>query len=112
MTPMATWAASGEEVAMIAISGGIIVAIAAIVSGSVKTVLRTRHQEESRREIAAYVAEGSITPADAVKILNAGAESELKKQLASGVAWGTVSARQAERLLQAERAAQAEPERT
>ena len=33
---------------------------------------QTRAREESRREIAAYVAEGTISPDDAAKLLAAG----------------------------------------
>jgi hypothetical protein len=42
-----------------------------VIDARVKTA-RTREREESRREIAAYVAEGSITPEDAAKLLGAG----------------------------------------
>lgn len=63
-----------EELAMvgIVIGGGFTVAIVAIVSSAVRDVLRSKHQEETRREIAAYVAEGTIAPDEAAKILAAG----------------------------------------
>ncbi|MEM0982907.1 MAG: hypothetical protein AAGI17_03050 [Planctomycetota bacterium] len=67
-------ASSEEVVPIVAIGGGILVAIVAIIFGSVKKMVMSRNVEESRREIAAYVAEGSITPEDAKKIL----ESEPK----------------------------------
>ncbi len=56
---------------MILFGGGILVAIVAIVAGSVRSVSRTRAREHTRREVAAYVAEGSMTPADAERILKA-----------------------------------------
>lgn len=37
-------------------------------------VEQTQAREETRREIAAYVAEGSISPDDAAKLLSVGAE--------------------------------------
>lgn len=35
----------------------------------------TREREETRREVAAYVAEGSMTPEQAERLLRAGAKS-------------------------------------
>jgi hypothetical protein len=54
---------------IIAIVGGLIIAALAIIAGLIKTTSHRRHYEESRREIAAYVAEGSITPDDAQRLL-------------------------------------------
>jgi hypothetical protein len=51
--------------------GGII-AITAITLGTRQNVRIEREREESRREIAAYVAEGSITPEDAERLLSVG----------------------------------------
>jgi hypothetical protein len=61
-----------ELIAMLAISGGLFVAVLSIVLCSVKSVLRSRDRERTRREVAAYVAEGSISPQDAKEILEAG----------------------------------------
>lgn len=59
-------------VPLVAMTGGFIIAIVAILAGVVKTVTRTRAQEASRREIAAYIAEGSMTPEDGAALLAAG----------------------------------------
>ncbi len=56
---------------VIFVIGGTI-AIVAIVFGSVTTIVVGRSRERTRREIAAYVAEGSIDPDKAVEMLNAG----------------------------------------
>ena len=56
---------------VIFVMGGTI-AIVAIVFGSVTTIMVGRGRERTRREIAAYVAEGSIDPDKAVEMLNAG----------------------------------------
>lgn len=61
-----------EEVAIVAVVGALTVAALAIVFGVVRSIMVSRHREESRREIAAYVAEGSISPDDAVKLLATG----------------------------------------
>lgn len=50
---------------------GVAVAIVAIVGGCISTTKKTRLREETRRELAAYVAEGSMTPADAERLLKA-----------------------------------------
>ncbi len=55
-----------------AVAGAFTVAIVGVVAGSVRRAVETRAREESRREIAAYVAEGTITPDDAAKLLDAG----------------------------------------
>jgi len=56
------------------IGGGI--AIVAIVSGSVTSIVVNRSREHTKREIAAYVAEGSIDPEKAVEMLKAGAKKD------------------------------------
>ena len=56
----------------IAIGGGI--AIISIFFGGVKRIIRTTSRERTRREVAAYVAEGSISPQDAERLLTAGRE--------------------------------------
>jgi hypothetical protein len=48
------------------------IAIASIVSGAIKSVVKTSGRERSRREIAAYIAEGSMTPEQGEKLMNAG----------------------------------------
>jgi hypothetical protein len=45
------------------------IAVVAIVSSAVRSVLTHRQTEQSRREIAAYVAEGSMTPEDGMRLL-------------------------------------------
>ena len=57
---------------IVAIAGGLMVAIVAIVFGTVTSVAKRKAFEESRREIAAYVAEGTMSPKDAEQILKTG----------------------------------------
>ena len=59
--------------------GGMIVAVVAIITDALKKTAETRAREESRREIAAYVAEGSISPEDASRLLASG--GSLKDQI-------------------------------
>ncbi|MBC7770995.1 MAG: hypothetical protein H7210_00735 [Pyrinomonadaceae bacterium] len=53
------------------LGGGVLIAVLAILCGTLKSILETRQREQSRREIAAYIAEGSMTPDDGAKILTA-----------------------------------------
>lgn len=62
----------GVMIPMLAVGGGLVVAVVAIVTSAIQKTAQTRAREESRREIAAYVAEGTISPDDAAKLLNAG----------------------------------------
>ena len=51
---------------------GTTVALVAIVGGCIKSVVRSVSRERTRREIAAYIAEGTMTPEQGEKLLAAG----------------------------------------
>ena len=57
---------------IVSIVAGCGVAVVSIISGAIATTFKTRSREQTRREIAAYVAEGSIQPDDAVAMMDAG----------------------------------------
>ena len=61
-----------EIIPLLAISGGLLVGVIAIVCGTVKGIYTARTREITKREIAAYVAEGSLDPDKAMAILKAG----------------------------------------
>lgn len=48
------------------------VAVVAIVCGSVRSMVIAANREKSRREIAAYIAEGSMTPEQGENLMAAG----------------------------------------
>ncbi len=52
------------------IGGGI--AIVAIVSGSLTSMYTTSKRERTRRDITAYIAEGSMTPEQGERLMRAG----------------------------------------
>ncbi|HWB19358.1 MAG TPA: hypothetical protein VG711_03590 [Phycisphaerales bacterium] len=54
------------------LGSGMFVMIVWIVFSSIRSIVVGRAREVTRREIAAYVAEGSLDPDKAVAILNAG----------------------------------------
>ena len=69
--------AGGEEVlGIVTIGGGMSVAVFAIVVSAIKSTLKTRQLEQSRREIAAYIAEGSMTPEQGERLMAAGAKKD------------------------------------
>lgn len=80
---------------------------------TVRDVKQTREREQTKREVAAYVAEGTIQPDDAAKILNAGGgdreSSAAEQQIASGVAWGMIKPEKAADLLRELRTPQTPP---
>lgn len=59
-------------IGMLAVGGWIPVVIVAMIGAFVTKVVRTRAQEQTRRDIAAYIAEGSMTPEQGEQILRAG----------------------------------------
>ena len=59
-------------VPMMVFGAGTIIAVVAIVFSAVKKMVVSSNVEKSRREIAAYIAEGSMTPDDGERLMNAG----------------------------------------
>jgi hypothetical protein len=62
----------GEEIGAIAVCGGIAIVVLSIVTGTVRRTAETKHREQSRREIAAYIAEGTISPEQGERLITAG----------------------------------------
>ncbi len=106
-----TLANSGDEVAMIAVGGGIAIAIVSIVIGGLSRVVQTRARESSRREIAAYIAEGSMTPAEGERLMSAGEKKmdrevleemeATRREIAQHIAKGKMSAEDGARIINA-----------
>lgn len=57
---------------IIAIGGGILAGIITSISKDARKRATAREREQTRREIAAYVAEGSMTPEEGERLLRAG----------------------------------------
>lgn len=92
-----------HDLAMLIVFGmGGLVLLIWIVARHVADVLKTRQVQQTKREVAAYVAEGSITPEDAVRLLSSDS-SDLEKQIGTAVAWGTISPAKAADLLRSVR---------
>lgn len=67
-----------EVVKIIAVGGGLLLAIVWVIFSSVRAMVIGKEREETRREVAAYVAEGSMTPDDAAKLIEAGKRADKK----------------------------------
>ena len=63
---------TGNFIPVLAIGGGLFVAMVAIVCGTIKGVVVGRAREMTKRELAAYVAEGTLDADKAVELANAG----------------------------------------
>jgi len=59
-----------DLIRVILFGGGIVIALTVIAFNGVKSLTKTKEAEQTKREIAAYVAEGSMTPEDAEVILS------------------------------------------
>lgn len=81
-----------------------------VLFSNIRKMYETRQRETTRREIAAYVAEGSISPADA-RTMMGNDETEFEKKIADAVSWGMLSSKKAEQLLRAMREDRAARER-
>lgn len=68
MTPIL---ADSEFVMVMAVVGGII-AVVSVVACNLRGYLESKSREHSRRDIAAYIAEGSMTPEQGERLMAAG----------------------------------------
>ncbi len=83
LDPSAAVPGDGALVAIVAIAFGSILAMVIAGKGieAWRKVSEVRAREESRREVAAYVAEGTITPEDAERILRAGGPKSIRETI-------------------------------
>lgn len=80
MFPVTTLASDmGVMIPIVAIVFGSVIWIISIVVDGVKDAKATKQREESRREIAAYIAEGSMTAEQGERLMSAGETPPEKK---------------------------------
>ncbi len=73
------WSQMFSVPTVIFVVGGVIAIVAIVfgsIAGTISSVAKSRERERSRRELAAYVAEGSIDPDKAAELLRAGPPGE------------------------------------
>jgi len=56
---------------LVAITGGLVIAVVAIAGGIVFSIMKSRDRQRTAREVAAYVAEGSMSPQEGEALLRA-----------------------------------------
>ncbi|MCP3903696.1 MAG: hypothetical protein GY715_08690 [Planctomycetes bacterium] len=61
----------GLFVPFLVIGGGLCIAALAIIFGTIKHIAVAKEREQTKRELSAYVAEGTLDPDKAVAILKA-----------------------------------------
>lgn len=90
--------ASIEESELIVLTIIIGAVVVLFTVSSIRKVLETNARERTKREVAAYVAEGSIQPDDAARLLATGM-NEAEKKILDAVAWGAVNPDKAGQLI-------------
>jgi hypothetical protein len=76
-----------------------IIVVVICVTSTIRRVSTTRQREQTKRELAAYVAEGSISPDDAQRILGMGQGVDTRDLVLKRAADGWISAKKAEQIL-------------
>ncbi|RMD66506.1 MAG: hypothetical protein D6824_00760 [Planctomycetota bacterium] len=65
-------------VPLVAVSGAFAIPIVVIVFGAVRSMVVAAARERTRREIAAYIAEGAMTPEEGERLMAAGESKKPK----------------------------------
>ena len=68
----AEFAQSDNFIAIVAITLGSMMGLSCIIGGTIGGVMKTRAKELTKRELAAYVAEGTLDPDKAIMMINSG----------------------------------------
>ena len=66
----------GDLIPLLVIGGGMLIVIVAISFGVMQRIMETKAREATKRELAAYVAEGSMTPEDAEALIKSDMPSQ------------------------------------
>ena len=96
---------SSADVPMLVLFGmGGLIWIVWIVFKNIADIYKTKQIQETRRELAAFVASGAITPDDAVRLLSTDS-SDIEKMIHNAVEWGTITPEKATQLIKQARSA-------
>lgn len=61
-----------DVVPIVAVGGSLVFGLCWLVAHYVHETVKAKHREQTRREIAAYIAEGSMTPDQGEQLMRAG----------------------------------------
>ena len=95
-----TEAALALEPKHVIIITGIAALVLIVTVSKIAEAFKANAREQTRREIAAYVAEGSIDTDQADRLL-ALDQTEAEKKITDAVTWGMISTNKAEKLIRA-----------
>lgn len=80
-TTLADAGTIGALIPVVAIGGGCLIAIFGVIGTTLVKVTKAKEREQSRREIAAYVAEGTMSPEDGEKLIRATPDEGFEKDI-------------------------------
>ena len=83
LAPIAVLASDAGEIVL---TGGLVIGMIVVVGNLIHKVTRSRAREQTKREIAAYVAEGSMTPEEGERLIKADVVREERLTASVGVA--------------------------
>ena len=84
---------------LVAIVAVVLIILVLSVTTTIRKTVTTRQREQTKRELAAYVAEGSMNPEDAQKILRSGDSDDVRELVLKRAADGWISAKKANEIL-------------
>ncbi len=94
--------AVASEIENIVAVGMVVLVVAIIwISGTIRKMSVTAQRERTKRELAAYVAEGSMSPEDAHKILSSDQGHDMRELVLKRAADGWISPKKADQILAA-----------
>lgn len=97
------WPVLDHDVIKILVIGGLVVfgILGYAIITMIGNVLESRAREQTKRDVAAYVSEGTMTPETAHMILGSEAKKPWEQQVAELIARGSIDSKEAEKLLRA-----------
>ncbi|MEO1128366.1 MAG: hypothetical protein AAFX05_01515 [Planctomycetota bacterium] len=66
-------------IGLVAVGGGIVLSIIVMIGVFATAIVQTRSRQRTAREIAAYIAEGSMTPEQGESLLRAAGDKKAKR---------------------------------
>jgi hypothetical protein len=76
MEPIMLADIADDVVPIVAVGGGLVFGLCWLVAHYMHETVKAKHREQSRREIAAYIAEGSMTPEQGERLMAAGGQAD------------------------------------
>ncbi|MEM8758559.1 MAG: hypothetical protein AAGF47_12360 [Planctomycetota bacterium] len=102
--------AVADEIRFVILFGAIVTVVFCVtIANAVRKSISVRQREQTKRELAAYVAEGSMSPDDAHRILTAGEGDDMRELVLKRAADGWISAKKADQILKTLDAERAKP---